>query len=539
MAGQPFQLGYVRIDFIVETLGLHSHYQSLNQTIISSPDFCSPRLPSSMAVAHVEKEHIQRLIEAKKTNISSLESQIQDLTRRWQAEIIDLANLQMMVIPIGKLPTELLATIFQLGITMRQTDPRDIVDKPHRVSQVCRYWRQIAHTTPQLWIDGFSFFVNRHHIDSELNLAQTTAWLERSHPLSITVHFDFIGDRRSIIDFKDTAAFKTLISTAHRWKRVYWGIYFISPMDALEPNSFEALERIDIELEKSEMTEKAIDLFSSCPRLRDVAIRILESSHRQDSGMLKAFDIPWKQLTSLVLKGAITLNECRDILLQCSNLVSVDISADAWDSSSASSSTIVVLPFLRGLNLTLTSVAAPFDLFFASLALPALNSLKLSLMTYDDDDVTTWDVRMFSAFQDRSPNIKEIKLDSGRYYTENLIALLRHSPTITQFSLYSSIDDTFLRALEYKEVDVQPLAPFLKELILEGIGREPLDDTLETVIRSRWRSESIFDIAVPRTASLERVVVSRGLSGNNDSFGQEMRTRLQVLREQGLDLLLC
>ncbi|KAJ6561480.1 hypothetical protein DFH09DRAFT_831785, partial [Mycena vulgaris] len=63
-----------------------------------------------------------------------------------------------MISPIGKLPTELLANIFHLVVPpegFRSDCPEDysgkIIAEALRVSQVCRYWREMAHSTPRLW----------------------------------------------------------------------------------------------------------------------------------------------------------------------------------------------------------------------------------------------------------------------------------------------------------------------------------------------------------------------------------------------------
>ncbi|KAJ6475645.1 hypothetical protein DFH09DRAFT_850894, partial [Mycena vulgaris] len=85
---------------------------------------------------------------------------------------------------------------------------------------VCRHWRQIAHATPRLWVDGFRLEINRE--PTELDFAQTSAWLERSQPLPITVYV-FRGSNDPLTEFfKKTRIFKALLSAAGRWKHLIW-----------------------------------------------------------------------------------------------------------------------------------------------------------------------------------------------------------------------------------------------------------------------------------------------------------------------------
>ncbi|KAJ7129219.1 hypothetical protein C8R44DRAFT_872511 [Mycena epipterygia] len=245
--------------------------------------------------------------------------------------------------------------------------------------------------------------------------------------------------------------------------------------------------------------------------------------------------MPWKQLTFLFPEDGVNLNDCSGILRQCSNLVSIKMFAGDWDFSSASpASTIAVLPFLRLFELHLPNVdVVSIDAVFTSLALPALKSLMLSFSS-----VMSWDVRVFSVFQERSPKIKTIELRAD----------------VIQFALNEcSIDDAFLHALEYK-AGTQPLAPSLRRLESQEIGDDPSNDALEAMIRSRWwpdeesssdsSNNAEFDsVSVPPVACWESVIVSRGHSWINGAdaqrIEQELQTKLKVLWEEGLNVRLC
>ncbi|KAJ7129265.1 hypothetical protein C8R44DRAFT_776319 [Mycena epipterygia] len=476
-------------------------------------------------------EHIQNLIEAKKDKISSLASQIQELTRIREGEIRELAELQMMLLPIGKLPTELLAEVFRFhvpGVMFRaKNNTASIIAAAHCVSQVCSRWRLIAHGTPRLWVDGFSCAVDAE--TTELDLTQTTAWLERSHPLPITVYFHHISGRTT--DSSGTPAFRALLSAARRWKHVIWRIPSLSPLLDLAPGSLEAFERFTLQSLRFQPPEQAVDIFATSPRLREIDLGI---DHDRDLGFLC---LPWKQLTKFIFRG--TLNQCLEIMLQCVNLVSIDLSSCEWDFSvQTPTPPIVVLPLLEDLKIYFTflnnSDICRIDPFFAPLALPALKTLDLYFESYGVELV--WDASQFAEFQDRSPSIEKIVFRSGQctFGTDSLISLLRHSPSLTELKIElegCGIDDTFLHALQFSEDDPQPLVPNLRRLELIEIGSQPSDSALEAMIRSRWWT----GVApyLPGVARLQQLTVERDWR-LGEEISRELRERFQDCEAQGL-----
>ncbi|KAJ6458648.1 hypothetical protein C8R47DRAFT_1162940 [Mycena vitilis] len=485
-----------------------------------------------------DKAHIHVLIEAKRTKISTLESQIGDLTRLREAAMSELAVLQLMISPIGKLPTELLAEVFHLVVPPEQfsTANHDNTDKivhaALKVSQVCCYWRRIAHSTPQLWVDGFRVSTSRK---PDLDLEQTTAWLERSHPLPITAYFHAIDGPESS---RRTEILDLLLSAVRRWRFITWNLPYLLPLCELPPGSLERLERLTIESETFEILPRGLEL--SAPLLREVVIAL---EYHATIGPLR---LPWSQLTQIGIGTAIFLDDCIPILVQCVNARWIRLFAFGWDLSGAHNPTPVVLPFLSSLEVHVGEQdeddrrPGGITHFFAYLALPALKYFSLSIGSEMEDIV--WDAKEFSEFQDRAPAIEKLvlKLNRCRIGASNLGILLRHSPAITTFVLNGSpIDNVFVRELEVHENDPHVLVPRLVELTLSGIGDLPSDSALEAMIRSRWRPEHDLD-AVPGTKSacLKGVVLSRRYREGADSISAELQESLRSLREQGLRLFL-
>ncbi|KAJ7797319.1 hypothetical protein B0H14DRAFT_3887158 [Mycena olivaceomarginata] len=318
-------------------------------------------LSQKAAMAERLRRHIQSLMEAKRTKISNLASQTQDLMRLREAEINELAALQAMISPIAKLPTELLAKIFHLVVPP----------------------------------EGFWDY------DMEITNKE---------------------------------------------------IHHLFPLCGLPPGSFEALERFSIESMDIQRPPEGLDIVLAAPRLREVAICIRNDRGSQ-SDMLGLFRIPWNQLTHLTLEEDLSFEDCRDIMLQCTNARSIKIRASLWDESSLSlTPVVVVLPNMETLEFhqSYGLVEIAIGHLFACLALPALKSLELSV-EMEEEPILTWDAGLFSQFQDRSPTIERISLSASGVlvHADNLIALLRHSPAVTEVTIYDcQIDDAFVRGLE-------------------------------------------------------------------------------------------
>ncbi|KAJ6515398.1 hypothetical protein C8R45DRAFT_207994 [Mycena sanguinolenta] len=424
------------------------------------------------------------------------------------------------VSPIHNLPPELLLKIFYLVVPPSQggSDNTDrIVDEAHRVSQTCRRWRQISHNAPELWV-GLRFSTTQKN--PTLEMQQTTAWLKRSHPLPITIYFCHRIGGHLGHHFTETQLFRILLSTTHRWKHIIWDIPAISPLCDLHLGSLEALERFTIVTMSFRSPPKPIDVLLSVPRLREVAI-CTRSSH-----ILELLLIPWNQLTSLTLENDITVKDCRDIMLQCTNMLLLKISSckmNVWETSHRPA----VLPVLHTFEIHFRHfVQATFDHFFAYLSLLALKSFKLSLAS---SQPMRWDMGSFCEFQRRSPNVEKfaVRLQGKRVDADNLVTLLQHSPTITGLAIDGSpIGDVLVRSLEVNENEPQVLAPNLVDLELDATRLSI--SALQTMIRSRWRDSMVAGVDVSRVASLKKLVLNHSTDG--------LETILQPLRDEGFNI---
>ncbi|KAJ7878364.1 hypothetical protein B0H14DRAFT_2567323 [Mycena olivaceomarginata] len=177
------------------------------------------------------ENQVKDLIAAAEANIAWLTAQIRELSLFREKERSVLANLRLMLVPIGKLPTELLVGIFKLVL---DTVDRaaifyyDYYTKEERaplrsvlcLSQVSSYWRQIVHNAPQLWaLDGLSrIYVGRGSDVQYLDELETV--VSRSNPLPVSVALVKSGKNP---DYHRDELHKTIARIvtpkAHRWKK--------------------------------------------------------------------------------------------------------------------------------------------------------------------------------------------------------------------------------------------------------------------------------------------------------------------------------
>ncbi|KAF7363844.1 F-box domain-containing protein [Mycena sanguinolenta] len=207
------------------------------------PSF-NPTLFGSPSLASVENQ-VKGLIATAEANIERLTTQIRELNLLREKERSILATLRLMVVPIGKLPTELLVEIFKLVVGSPDYPTCYFEDKAratlHSVlclSQVSPYWRQIVHNAPQLWARNFiEICVDResekHYLDG------VEALLARSNPLPVSIALVQIAWNSNHTDAFKTIA-RIVTSTAYRLKILRIDMPDLCFLNDLPPKTFEA-----------------------------------------------------------------------------------------------------------------------------------------------------------------------------------------------------------------------------------------------------------------------------------------------------------
>ncbi|KAF7357464.1 F-box domain-containing protein [Mycena sanguinolenta] len=412
---------------------------------------------------HLSKADIERIIEESELNITSLDSQIDILIKLRDSQRADVLALRYIMSSIRTLPVELLAKVFDLSIE----DPTHIKDV-YRLAQVCSDWRQVAHSTPQLWSRPL-----RVDLRKRADADGLKAWLAQSAPLSLPI---------SIIPaHKDIAGtLEELLSVASRWHslRIYLTTYampswFFRKLSQGMLDSLEVLELgpIDDDADPTPLS------FTAVPRLRKLNILCGLTAPQTL--------VPWVQLTDLVIQ--IDSHEAVAILAQCTNLVRASINTSPWCQPPAAKRDIVALGqlqtlrfFFRDDHMRQTGHHGPP--FFDYLSAPLLQALRL------DFDREYWTSARLTAFQLRAPNITQLEFASRKFSSEDLVTAIRNASSLTHLTLTfctKAFDDAFIRTLHYQPGMI-PLLPQLHNLVVKSEVMSFTQDVLAGMIMSRW-----------------------------------------------------
>ncbi|KAJ6618875.1 hypothetical protein B0H10DRAFT_1218527 [Mycena sp. CBHHK59/15] len=456
-----------------------------------------------------DRSQIRRLINDSESSILSIDSQIGDL----HSQIRDLqclrakehTRIMLLMAPVHALPAELLVEIFRFSLAVHPI----MVPRPKRIiplTQVCHYWRQVAHSTPRFWVKCEALL---NATPSDTYVAGMKAWLEYSAQLPLSVSL-----KSQSMDTDLTVVLNTLLPFAPRIASLHLWLPFYSAIDPLFANPLHSLEELSLGAGVSQ--GRQIDLRTIAPRLRTFVTY---------GDYPRIFAMPWSQLTSIDYGD--TPGNCLDVLLKCHTLEEASFRTWCWDFDDLPHQPAVSLLHLRVLNLSIDydDPVGQIIPFFRPLALPALTSLQLSMAEL------SWPSEEFSRFLLRAPNIQSFDLNCCKIDSEGLITALRSCPALKSLQLTCCphcIDDNLLRALRYRESDTDPLVPLLENLQWFDIDKNFDESSLVDMIRSRWWP--LGSVPFPNVARLKKVTVNCG----DPHLSQEFRARIQDCVDGGL-----
>ncbi|KAJ6531986.1 hypothetical protein B0H19DRAFT_1273158 [Mycena capillaripes] len=341
------------------------------------------------------ENQVECLIAAAEANIERLTEQIRELNCARERERHTLSTLRMRLLPIGKLPTELLVEIFQLAVhtpvqqlwkawnwmarswSNDNEDSRAALLKVLYLSQVLSYWRLIVQDSQQLWAQAVvDISLGRNLTDQYLDGLEILLARSASLPISVSLTLIPRSSRNpsTFPESSETLA-RIMSPTAGRWKNLAINFDSFFRFNDLHHTAFTSLECLFIG-DFSKQSDP-VTAFQSCARLRNFTFK---SSPWESK--IHLFHLPWSQLTHLEAHDT-SLGGCRTTLLQCSNIVWAKFQTSyRWDlSSQATDSPVINLPFLDRLILTFSGLPDPAEIngveaFLMPLALPSLKTVK-------------------------------------------------------------------------------------------------------------------------------------------------------------------
>ncbi|KAJ7175388.1 hypothetical protein C8R46DRAFT_1078677 [Mycena filopes] len=370
------------------------------------------------------------------------------------------SKLDSIIYPVLQLPPEITAEIFVRCIPRMDTHPRHALDKtgmllPTRLASVCRDWRTIAFSTPQIWCSMNICLNPKTHTDSDIDFERRFS-LGGDCPLSLELFW-----LPSSVATPNTGLPLLEIATAHcrNWESVK--IDLIDKGAGLVDKIKGALPLLrELHLCVYTRSVSLGDAFSDAPRLRDLTITVFNTNFH----IISAVNFPWAQLTTFNANG-LSVEDCFHVLRLASQLESCTFS-EWFGVDDGIPDTPLLLPNLRNLRLL---TPERFRWFLDGLTLPLLEELHVYILPRQ--------VPSFCDFISRSGcSLRDLGLGISSALTPGvLLQLWEAVPTVMHIDVSPSRRDVLprlrsvvVRGQPNRAMDHQLLVNMLRSRQLEG-----------------------------------------------------------------------
>ncbi|KAJ7200080.1 hypothetical protein B0H12DRAFT_1244514 [Mycena haematopus] len=316
------------------------------------------------------------------------------------------------------LPPEILAEIFLFCLPSCAGLPNIPYpnDAPLVLCGVCRLWRHVALTTPQLWssiyIDPESEFDWDDLESGALYVDLCRVWLSRAQSTPLSLYFySFMPCGQPLLEL--------VSGLAQQWQHIEVGsdILFTLPVHGNYP----LLEKLRI---FPPPLSHPVLRFHDAPRLRDVYIPTYTTR----------IQLPWQQLTTF-RTDHIEIENCLEFFRHASNLVEARVIISAYHSSALPTDTIFPLLQLQTLNLGgETHNGAMKMTVLKCLKTPALKTLALGSLR--SDGRLHYDTSPFLSFVSQSSfQLHTLMLSFVPATVDALIKCLKATPSVVHLKL--------------------------------------------------------------------------------------------------------
>ncbi|EIM86054.1 uncharacterized protein STEHIDRAFT_157574 [Stereum hirsutum FP-91666 SS1] len=459
---------------------------------------------SSTRVADASIPHLREALSTLETKMASLMSERDALESRLEQAV----RLQS---PIQRLPSELLASVFTIGVLdMHEEDPLMLSN----LMLVCRYWSDVATNTPLLW----SRIVVGNH--DSLEKARRRLSRAKSVPLDVSISFSPQMDDGGATMESLIRAMEMLHPSIPRWRSFRLSV-------PNRPQAHAALSRCRERAPMLELLQVKIhhsmqeDLYSSAPlplfggdipSLRTCSFNSFNFGW--DTGMVSGLRVLelggyWNGYAPSVSIILTILRSCPDLEeFALRNMSDVDVDSIAMferDSSGATathnasspnaistsnsrhrsySSQIVHLPRLTRLSLYYAGIHRARSIL-SQVALPSLERLELCYM----DNVTPILKHLKRQSSFTSLPLRHLKIEVSLYSEMDLVGFLCRTSSLVSLELVDVEDSTskLLRSLSTPSAPQSWTCPKLERLSLEGCTSFDWD-ALRTLVECRLPS---------------------------------------------------
>ncbi|KAJ7178371.1 hypothetical protein C8R43DRAFT_455689 [Mycena crocata] len=451
--------------------------------------------------------------------------------------------------PAGRMPRDIWEEIFlhclpassnpDTPICNRQSTTPVHLSAPLILLQVCRAWRTVALSLPDLWT-SLSVVVHSGRAFPPLNVA--SKWLQRSGDLPLELLLCQTNESEGNQDIADDmlALYMRYLT---RWRDVRLDIANPTYGRSLQPSAdlhAPLLETFHLTTcwrltPNEEIMQDLLKMLEVAPMLSSFSVSRLSDL---DVAPNNTVAIPWTQLTRLDLGFIPSVSACLSIMSGCPKLESCNLIVDPQEGPLPT--VAIVLPALTSLELHIRAgeLAALLDCAI----FPALKNFTLYVQDAYDNHAH-WPQTSFVDFLTRSKcNLSRLEVHDTGVQPTQFIECLQHESVrgIAELVVHDNRDWTWDPVITPQLVQLLTVAPdasdasgcFLPALSTLNLGKGCWtcpNGLLSDMIESRWRTMA------RSLARLERVHLDLHLF--EDVYGPDHK-RLEKLREEGMKVRL-
>lgn len=433
--------------------------------------------------------------------LGSLDIEVASLLSRRQELESHLEQAVRSQSPIFRLPEELLSLIFVTGVCgVGDEDPLLVSS----LMLVCRYWRDIAVDTPELWS---TICVSPH---DSIEKARRRLARSKSVPLDVTINFSPLVDNPSVVTENIVRAMDLLRPTLWRTKTFRLSVpnrpqAHAALLRCREDAPF--LETLSIciyhSMQDDHHASPSLPLFNGyTPRLRSCSFTSFNFGwDRRIMSGLRVLHLGgyWNGYSPSVETLLDVLRGCPDLQeLALRNITDVDSDNLMLHDQEFSAAKVVRLPRLTKASFYYAGNMRTRRLL-SQVTFPALESLDLGYL----DNLTPILEHLRQQSLTSLP-LRHLRIESSLFNESKLINLLRRLMSLTTLELVDIEDIScfLLKSLSAPPASHPWIIPKLERLNLDGCTTLEWD-ALRTLVESRLagKSSHVSTAATPRPVS--------------------------------------
>ncbi|EEB93635.1 hypothetical protein MPER_07677 [Moniliophthora perniciosa FA553] len=283
-----------------------------------------------------ELEQIRTLIQKPEDELRVLNEEISNQAKRDKLQSF-VDGHRALLSPARRIPREIIAEVFLQCLPTIRLPACSIGEAPLLLTTVCRSWREIALTTPQLWRaihfalptpEAFLFlkekFLNEQFIGLSLGrMERTELWLERAR--SVPLHVSFFLDHTALkLVTQELASiyseFVDILSQhSARWKALYLkglpreALSRLHSVKAVDAPLLQSLSLVNNSLEFTEDWQGTGDDYPLFNATATPSLRVLHLQYERVDPL--ALPVRWNQLTELNLRPFTSYDSVRNPII--------------------------------------------------------------------------------------------------------------------------------------------------------------------------------------------------------------------------------